>query len=64
MAIESVQSTGDGSGEGIGHNVSKMMKGHKETSAVAKSKAAEKRSGGRVGVKKQDRNVGVPKGGA
>lgn len=64
MAIESVQGIGSGAGDGIGHDISKMMKGHKKDPAIAESKADEARAGGRVGVKKPDRNVGVPKGGA
>ena len=64
MAIESVEGVGSGIGAGIGHDVSKQMKGHKNSNAVTESKAAESRAGGRVGVKKQDRKVGVPKGGA
>jgi hypothetical protein len=51
----------------ISENIKREMsagKGQKQSVAIAESKADESRSGGRVGVKKQDKKVGVPKGGA
>jgi hypothetical protein len=61
MSIESVK---PGPHEAsISDNVKRdMSKGQKQH--VAESKADESRAGGRVGVKKPGRNVGVPRGGA
>jgi hypothetical protein len=51
----------------ISENIKREMsagKPQRQSVAIAESKADESRAGGRVGVKKQDRNVGVPRGGA
>lgn len=53
--------------EAISQNIKELMKSGRpqdQSVAIAESKADESRTGGRVGVKKQHRNVGVPRGGA